>query len=321
MMNTEEFSTKFSMKKKKIWVAGNTGMVGQAIERILKKENYILLNSNNIDLRVQTNVLNWMQKNKPDIVYLAAAKVGGILANTQSPVDFIEDNLLISINIIKSSFENKVKKLIYLGSSCIYPKDLNEPIKEDKLLSGSLEETNQWYALAKISGIKVCEAYRKQYGCDFISVLPSNLYGPGDNFQENNSHVPAALIDRFHKAKIKNKKEVIVWGSGNPLREFLYVDDLAEACIYLTKNYSSAKPINIGSGEEVTIKKFSEMVKKIVNFNGKINFDKTKPDGVYRKLLNLKKIHDLGWKAKTSMENGLKKYYKWYLENYNKLRR
>lgn len=320
-MNTEEFSTKFSMKKKKIWVAGNTGMVGQAIERILKKENYILLNSNNIDLRVQTNVLNWMQKNKPDIVYLAAAKVGGILANTQSPVDFIEDNLLISINIIKSSFENKVKKLIYLGSSCIYPKDLNEPIKEDKLLSGSLEETNQWYALAKISGIKVCEAYRKQYGCDFISVLPSNLYGPGDNFQENNSHVPAALIDRFHKAKIKNKKEVIVWGSGNPLREFLYVDDLAEACIYLTKNYSSAKPINIGSGEEVTIKKFSEMVKRIVNFNGKIIFDKTKPDGVYRKLLNLKKIHDLGWRAKTTLENGLKRYYKWYVENYNKLRR
>ena len=320
-MNTEELSTKFSMKKKKIWVAGNTGMVGQAIEKILKINDYVLLDSNNIDLRIQTDVTNWMQKNKPDIVYVAAAKVGGILANTQSPVDFIEDNLLISINIIKSSFENKVKKLIYLGSSCIYPKDLNEPIKEDQLLSGPLEETNQWYALAKISGIKVCEAYRKQYGCDFISVLPSNLYGPGDNFQENNSHVPAALIDRFHEAKIKNKKEVIVWGSGNPLREFLYVDDLAEACIYLTKNYSSAKPINIGSGEEVTIKKFSEMVKKIVNFNGKINFDKTKPDGVYRKLLNLKKIHDLGWKAKTSMENGLKKYYKWYVENYNKLRR
>ena len=322
-MFMEELKKKFNLKNKKIWIAGKTGMVGKAILKQLKKKKYSikLLDSKNLDLRRQGDVESWMKKNKPNIVFLAAAKVGGILANDNYPVNFIEDNLLISLNVIRSSYYNKIEKLIYLGSSCIYPKNIKHPITEDLILSGPLEATNQWYALAKISGMKICQAYRKQYGCNFITLLPSNLYGPGDNFNKKNSHVPAALIDRFHFAKKKKNKNVLVWGSGKPLREFLYVDDMAEACIFLAENYNSEDPINVGTGKEISIKDFAKLVKKTVNFNGKICFDKTKPDGVYRKLLNVKKINKLGWIAKTSVENGLKKYYKWYLENLDQIRR
>ena len=319
----EEPRKKFNLNNKKIWIAGETGMVGKAILKQLKKKkpNNKFLNSKHLDLRRQVDVEDWMKKNKPNIIFLAAAKVGGILANNNYPVNFIEDNLLISLNVIRSSYLNKIEKLIYLGSSCIYPKGIEKPITEDLILSGPLQSTNQWYSIAKISGMKVCQAYRKQYSCDFITLLPSNLYGPGDNFSKKNSHVPAALIDRFHCAKQKKNKNVTVWGSGKPLREFLFVDDMAEACVFLAENYSSIYPINIGTGKEISIKEFAKLIQKTVNFNGKIVFDKTKPDGVYRKLLNVKKINKLGWFAKTSVEMGLKKYYKWYLDNLDNIRR
>ncbi|MBD23069.1 MAG: GDP-fucose synthetase [Alphaproteobacteria bacterium] len=319
----EELKKKIELKNKKIWIAGKTGMVGQAILRQLIKKNYNikLLDSKTLDLRRQKDVEAWMEKNKPDIVFLAAAKVGGILANDKYPVNFIEDNLLISLNVIRSSYLNKVEKLIYLGSSCIYPTNIKNPITEDLILNGSLEPTNQWYALAKISGMKICEAYRKQFGCNFITLLPSNLYGPGDNFHKQNSHVPAALIDRFHFAKEKQEKTVLVWGSGKPLREFLFVDDMAEACIFLAESYNSNEPINVGTGKEISIKEFAQLIKKTTSYKGKIIFDKTKPDGIYRKLLNVKKINKLGWIAKTTIEIGLKKYYKWYLDNLDKIRR
>ncbi len=274
-----------------------------------------------MDLTDQRKVENWMSKNKPDVIFLAAAKVGGILANKSFPVNFLEENLFINLNIIKNAFINGTKKLINLGSSCIYPKNIRHSIREEKILSGPLEETNQWYSLAKISGIKLCQAYRRQFNCDFISVMPSNLYGPGDNFNPLNSHVPAALVDRFHVAKINNFEKVKVWGSGKPLREFLYVEDLASACIFLAENYSSEEPINVGTGEEISIKNFAQLIKKIVGFRGKIIFDKTKPDGVYKKVLNTEKVNRLGWNPETSLESGLRKYYKWYLENIKDIRR
>ena len=316
-----EQKKKIELKNKKIWIAGMTGMVGQAILRQFKKKknNFKLLNYNHLDLIRQTDVEAWMKKNKPDIIFLAAAKVGGIFANDKYPVDFIEDNLLISLNVIRSSYLNKVKKLVYLGSSCIYPKNIEQPITENLILSGALEPTNQWYALAKISGMKICEAYRKQFGCNFITLLPSNLYGPGDNFNLKNSHVPAALMDRFHFAKEKKKKYVSVWGSGKPLREFLFVDDMAEACVFLAEKYNLKEPINVGTGKEASIEQFATLIKKVVSYNGK-SFLK-KPDGAYRKLLNVKKINKLGWFAKTSVEKGLKKYYKWYLNNLENIRR
>ena len=323
MIFMAEQKKKIELKNKKIWIAGITGMVGQAILRQLKKKkyNFKLLNSKHLDLRRQTDVEAWMKKNKPDIIFLAAAKVGGIFANDKYPVDFIEDNLLISLNVIRSSYLNKVKKLVFLGSSCIYPKNSEQPITENLILSGALEPTNQWYALAKISGMKICEAYRKQFGCNFITLLPSNLYGPGDNFNLKSSHVPAALMDRFHFAKEKKKKYVSVWGTGKPFREFLFVDDMAEASVFLAENYNLKEPINVGTGKEVSIEQFARLIKKVVSYNGKIVFDKKKPDGVYRKLLNVEKINKLGWSAKTSVEIGLKKYYKWYLNNLDQIRR
>ncbi len=323
MIFMAEQKKKIELKNKKIWIAGMTGMVGQAILRQLKKKkyNFKLLNSKHLDLRRQIDVEAWMKKNKPDIIFLAAAKVGGIFANDKYPVEFIEDNLLISLNVIRSSYLNKVKKLVFLGSSCIYPKNSEQPITENLILSGALEPTNQWYALAKISGMKICEAYRKQFGCNFITLLPSNLYGPGDNFNLKNSHVPAALMDRFHFAKEKKKKYVSVWGTGKPLREFLFVDDMAEASVFLAENYNLKEPINVGTGKEISIEQFATLIKKVVSYNGKIVFDKKKPDGVYRKLLNVEKINKLGWSAKTSVEIGLKKYYKWYLNNLDQIRR
>ena len=318
-----EENKKFCIEDKKVWVAGSTGMVGKSIIKLLKRRKCQLIFSDrkDLDLTDQRKVKNWMSKNKPDVIFLAAAKVGGILANKSFPVNFLEENLSINLNIIKNAFINGTEKLINLGSSCIYPKNIMSSIREEKILSGPLEETNQWYSLAKISGIKLCQAYRRQFNCDFISIMPSNLYGPGDNFNPLNSHVPAALVDRFHEAKINNFEEVKVWGSGKPLREFLYVEDLANACIFLAENYSSEEPINVGTGKEISIKDFALLIKKIVGFRGKIIFDKTKPDGVYKKVLNTEKVNNLGWKPETSLESGLRKYYKWYLENIKDIRR
>ena len=318
-----EENKKFFIENKKVWVAGSTGMVGKSIVKLLNRRKCQLIFSDrkDLDLTDQRKVKHWMSTNKPDVIFLAAAKVGGILANKSFPVNFLEENLLINLNIIKNAFINGTEKLIFLGSSCIYPKNIVHSIREEKILSGPLEETNQWYSLAKLSGIKLCQAYRRQFNCDFISVMPSNLYGPGDNFNPLNSHVPAALLDRFHEAKVNNFEKVKVWGSGKPLREFLYVEDLANACIFLAENYSSEEPINVGTGKEISIKDFAQLIKKIVGFRGKIIFDKTKPDGVHKKVLNTEKVNKLGWKPETSLESGLRKYYKWYLENIKDIRR
>ena len=318
-----EENKKFFIENKKVWVAGSTGMVGKSIVKLLNRRKCQLIFSDrkDLDLTDQRKVKHWMSTNKPDVIFLAAAKVGGILANKSFPVNFLEENLLINLNIIKNAFINGTEKLIFLGSSCIYPKNIVHSIREEKILSGPLEETNQWYSLAKLSGIKLCQAYRRQFNCDFISVMPSNLYGPGDNFNPLNSHVPAALLDRFHEAKVNNFEKVKVWGSGKPLREFLYVEDLANACIFLAENYSSEEPINVGTGKEISIKDFAQLIKKIVGFRGKIIFDKTKPDGVYKKVLNTEKVNKLGWNPETSLESGLRKYYKWYLENIKDIRR
>ncbi len=304
----------FKISEKKIFVAGHNGMVGRAICKKLQKENCEILTveKSNCDLRNQKEVNNWMMENKPEGVIICAAKVGGILANDSFPVDFLEDNLLIQTNLIKSSYNVRVEKLLFLGSSCIYPKEIAQPINENSLLTSSLEKTNEWYAIAKISGLKLCEAYRKQFGSDFISVMPTNLYGPGDNYDLDTSHVIPALIKKMHLAKLEQRKEVTIWGSGKPLREFMHVDDCAEGMIFLMNNYSEDSHINLGFGSEITILELAKKIKEIVGFSGKIVFDRSKPDGIKRKLLNSKKINALGWRPKIDLEEGLKKTYKDY---------
>jgi len=307
----------FSLRRKKIFVAGHNGMVGQAICKKLARENCEILtvNKSSCDLRDQREVSKWMHENKPNGVIICAAKVGGILANDSFPVDFLEDNLLIQTNIIKSSFEIKVEKLIFLGSSCIYPKETPQPIKESYLLTSSLEETNEWYAIAKITGLKLCEAYRKQFGCDFISAMPTNLYGPGDNYDLETSHVIPALIKKMHIAKLAKKKEVIIWGTGKPLREFMFVDDCADGIIFLMKEYSDNSHVNLGYGSEISILDLALKIKEVVGFSGIIVFDEKKPDGIERKLLNSKKVHDLGWKPKVNLDDGLQKTYEDFVLN------
>ena len=307
----------FSLRRKKIFVAGHNGMVGQAICKRLSKENCEILtvNKSSCDLRNQREVSQWMQENKPNGVIICAAKVGGILANDSFPVDFLEDNLLIQTNIIKSAFEIKVEKLIFLGSSCIYPKETPQPIKESYLLTSSLEETNEWYAIAKITGLKLCEAYRKQFGCDFISAMPTNLYGPGDNYDLETSHVIPALIKKMHVAKLAKKKEVIIWGTGKPLREFMFVDDCADGIIFLMKEYSDNSHINLGYGSEISILDLAMKIKEIVGFSGILVFDEKKPDGIERKLLNSKKVNDLGWKPRVNLDDGLQKTYEDFVMN------
>jgi len=299
-------------KGAKIYVSGHNGMVGSAIVRRLKKEgfsNFILKGSKELDLRNQQAVADFFAKEKPDYVFLAAAKVGGIHANNTYRGEFIYDNLMIESNVIHQSYVNKVKKLLFLGSSCIYPKFAQQPIKEDYLLEGKLEPTNEPYAIAKIAGLKMCEAYKDQYGVDFISVMPTNLYGPNDNYDLNNSHVLPALIKKFHIGKSENKPFVEIWGTGSPRREFLHVDDLADACFYLMENYSEKTLVNIGTGEDVTIKDLALMVKDIVGFEGEIKFDTSKPDGTPRKLLDVSKLHTLGWKHKINLYDGIKAVY------------
>lgn len=309
---------KILQKHSKIYVAGHNGMVGSAIVRALKNHGFsdiIVRSSKELDLTRQNEVENFFTIEKPEYVFLAAAKVGGIYANSTYPAEFIYDNLMIECNVIHASYQNKVRKLLFLGSSCIYPKLSPQPIKEEYLLSGYLEPTNEAYAIAKISGIELCKFYREQYGCDFISVMPTNLYGPNDNFHPENSHVLPALIRKFHEAKINNYDKVVVWGTGKARREFLYVDDLAEACIFLMKEYSGETHLNIGTGMDLEIKELAEIIKNIVNYKGEIVYDFLKPDGTPQKLLDVSKINKIGWKAKTDLLDGITKTYQWYVNN------
>ncbi|MBG9375486.1 GDP-L-fucose synthase [Panacibacter sp. DH6] len=299
-------------KGDKIYIAGHRGMVGGAIKRNLEKEGYtniVTRTSGELDLRSQAAVQLFFEAEKPAYVFLAAAKVGGIMANNTYRAEFLYDNLMIETNIIHAAYTNGVKKLMFLGSSCIYPKLAPQPLKEDYLLTGTLEYTNEPYAIAKIAGIKLCEAYRDQYGCNFISAMPTNLYGVGDNYHPQNSHVLPALIRKFHEARENSAPAVTVWGSGKPMREFLYADDLAEACIYLMQHYSEKQLVNIGTGEDLTIKDLAELVKKVVGYTGEIVFDASKPDGTPRKLMDVSKLNGLGWKHHTTLEEGIKLAY------------
>jgi GDP-L-fucose synthase len=310
-------------KDSKIYIAGHRGMVGSAIHRKLQEKgftNFVLKTSKELDLRNQQAVSDFFVTEKPEYVFLAAAKVGGIIANNTYRADFLYENLAIQNNVIHSAYENKVTKLMFLGSSCIYPKLAPQPLKEDYLLSGFLEETNEPYAIAKIAGIKLCEAYRTQYGCDYISVMPTNLYGPNDNYDLQNSHVLPAMIRKFHEAKVSNNQEVNLWGTGSPMREFLHADDLAEACVYLMENYSDSEFINVGTGTDVTIKELAETVKEIVGFEGNLNWDTTKPDGTPRKLMDVSRLHAQGWKHKIDLKEGIGLAYQDFLQHHDALR-
>jgi len=305
-------------KSSKIYIAGHTGLVGSNLTRTLKDqgyENLIYRGFNELDLTDQKATLNFFNTEKPEYVFLAAAKVGGIYANNTYPAEFIYQNLAIETNIINSAYLSNIKKLLFLGSSCIYPRECTQPIKEEYLLTGPLEETNKPYAIAKIAGIIMSQSYNRQYGTQFISVMPTNLYGPGDNFDLNSSHVLPALLRKFHEAKISNAKEVVMWGTGSPLREFLHVYDLADACIHLMNTYKESDIVNIGTGKDLTIRELAEMIKKIVGFTGEIVNDTSKPDGTPRKILDVSKIHSLGWRHKIELEEGIESTYKWFLES------
>ena len=309
-------------KNSKIFVAGHNGLVGSAIVRKLEKQNFnniLKKTRQELDLLNNKAVENFFKKEKPEYVFLAAAKVGGILANKQYPAEFIMENLNIENNIIHNAYLNDIKKLLFLGSSCIYPRECPQPIKENYFLEGKLEPTNQPYAIAKIAGIIMCQSYNKQYGTNYISLMPTNLYGPNDNFNTENSHVLPSMIRKFYEAK-QNRSPVKLWGTGKAMREFLHVDDLADACIFLMDKYNDAEIINIGTGKDITIKELAEKIQKIVGFEGKIEWDNSKPDGTPRKLLDVSKIQDLGWKHKITMSNGLNNTYKWFLKNYSNLK-
>jgi GDP-L-fucose synthase len=307
----------FELRGKSVYVAGHRGMVGSAIARRLEREDVklVTVDRREVDLRSQAAVFDWFAKARPQIVFLAAAKVGGIVANDTLRAEFIYDNIAIAANVIHAAHQNGAEKLMFLGSSCIYPKLAPQPLREDSVLTGPLEPTNEPYAIAKIAGIKMVEAYRAQYGCDFISVMPTNLYGPGDNYHPELSHVVAALIRRFHEAKVSGAKNVVVWGTGTPRREFLYVDDMADACVHLMKTYSGAELVNIGTGEDITIAEFARVVAEIVGYRGEISFDTSRPDGTPRKLLDVSRLEGLGWRATTSLQDGLKRAYAAYLSH------
>ncbi len=313
-------SNKFQQvnKSDKIYVAGHRGMVGSAISRKLNAEGYnnlVLRTSSELDLRDQQAVLHFFERERPDYVILAAARVGGIVANNTYRAEFIYDNLVIQNNVIHSAYLAETKKLLFLGSSCIYPKLASQPLKEEYLLTGLLEHTNEPYAIAKIAGIKMCDAYRDQYGCNFISVMPTNLYGPNDNYDLNTSHVLPAFIRKFHEAKMRKDPSVVIWGTGKPKREFMHADDLADACLFLMQKYNEPGLINVGTGKDQTISELANVVKKIVGFDGDIKHDVSKPDGTPRKLLDVSKLHALGWKARISLEDGLRMVYQEYFES------
>ena len=308
---------KMKLTGKKIFIAGHNGLVGSSLVREMNSLGIepLTVEKEDLDLLYQDRVEKWFEENKPEIVVLAAARVGGIYANDNYPVQFILENLRIQTNVIESCFKYKVQKLLFLGSSCIYPKASPQPIKEEYLLSSKLEPTNESYAVAKIAGLKLCQAYRKQYGCNFFAVMPTNIYGPNDNFHPVNSHVPAALMRRFHFAKIENKESVDVWGTGNARREFMYVDDLAKSCVFLLKNYSGYNPINSGTGVDISIKEFAELMREVIGFKGDIVFDNSKPDGTILKRLDTSIINDLGWRANTDLKSGIIKTYDWAIKN------
>jgi GDP-L-fucose synthase len=307
-------------KEDKIYIAGHRGMVGSAIHRKLQKEgfaNFVLRTSSELDLRHQEAVNRFFEEEKPDYVFLAAAKVGGIVANNTYRAEFLYDNLMIEANIIHAAYVHGVKKLLFLGSSCIYPKFAPQPLKEEYLLTGELEPTNEPYAIAKIAGIKLCDAYRAQYGCNFISVMPTNLYGPNDNYDLQTSHVLPAFIRKFHEAKVKGEEEVVIWGSGKPLREFLHADDLADACYFLMQHYNEPGLVNVGVGEDISIMDLAKKIAAVVGFKGRIVNDLSKPDGTPRKLMDVSKLHALGWKASISLDEGLQMVYKAFQEQYS----
>lgn len=305
-------------KNAKIYIAGHRGMVGSAIHRKLEEEgftNVITRSSKELDLRNQQAVTDFFSIEKPDYVFLAAAKVGGIVANNTYRADFLYENLMIQNNVIHNSYLNGVKKLMFLGSSCIYPKFAPQPLKEEYLLTGLLEETNEPYAIAKIAGIKMCDAYRAQYDCNFISVMPTNLYGYNDNYHPQNSHVLPALIRKFHEAKLQEKNKVVIWGTGSPFREFLFADDLADACFYLMETYNEPNLVNIGTGEDISIKDLALLIKRIIGFEGELEFDSSKPDGTPRKLMDVSKLHAAGWRHKVQLEEGIRLAYEDFLSH------
>ena len=304
-------------------MAGHRGLVGSAIVRRLQADGYnnlITRTSKELDLREQLAVRTFFAAEKPDYVILAAARVGGILANDTWPADFIYDNLMMEANVIHASYQNNVKKLLALGSTCIYPKMAAQPLKEEYLLSGPLEPTNEWYAVAKIAGIKLCQAFQRQHGCNFIAAMPTNLYGPGDNFDLEKSHVLPAMIRKFHEAKLDQSRSVTLWGTGKALREFLYVDDLADACVFLLQEYGDSEIVNIGVGDDLKIADLADMVRDVVGFEGEIVYDASKPDGTPRKLVDTTKINTLGWQAKTGLRDGIENTYRWFLDNVENLR-
>ncbi len=313
-------TAEFALRGKKVWIAGHRGMVGSAIVRRLAGEGCEVLTAarDQLDLERQQDVEEWLATHRPDAVFVAAAKVGGILANDAHPASFLYENLMIEANIIHASYRAGVQKLLFLGSSCIYPKHAPQPMPESALLEGALEPTNQWYAVAKIAGIKLCQAYRRQHGCNFISAMPTNLYGPGDNFDLQTSHVIPALLRKAHLAKTEGSDSLAVWGSGTPRREFLYVEDLADACVHLIKVYSGEEHINIGTGTDLTIHDLALSVARTVGFEGSIKFDPSKPDGTPRKLLDVRKLDSLGWRATTPLDDGLARTYAWYREHASK---
>ena len=313
----EDEKQDYALAGKRVWVNGHRGMVGIALVRRLQSEDCEILTatSKELDLRRQADVEAWMEEYKPDAVFLCAATVGGILANDTRPAEFIYDNLAIEANVIHGAWKSGVGKLLFMGSACIYPRDAEQPMKEECLLTGPLEPTNEWYAIAKIIGIKLCQAYRKQYSADFISAQPINLYGPGDRFDLENSHVVPALMLKAHAAKTEGRASMDVWGSGNPVREFLYVDDVADALVFLMRNYSGAIQMNVGLGADLSIRELAETIIKVVGFEGELVFDTSKPDGTPRKFLDTTRLNALGWAASTSLEQGLEQTYAWFLEN------
>jgi GDP-L-fucose synthase len=306
----------YNLQGKRVWVAGHRGMVGSAIVRRLEQEDceVLTVGRDTVDLANQAQTSEWILENRPQAVFLAAAKVGGILANDTRPAEFLYDNLMIETNIIDASYRAGVEKLLFLGSSCIYPKFAEQPIKEEALLTGSLEPTNEWYAIAKIAGIKLTQAYRKQYSCDFISAMPTNLYGPGDNFDLNSSHVLPALLRKAHEAKVRGDKKITIWGTGTPRREFLHADDCADALIFLMKNYSDDSHINVGSGEDISILELAELICKIVGFEGDVKYDLSKPDGTPRKLMSAERLRTMGWTPSLHLEAGVKATYESFLD-------
>lgn len=311
-------SAPFDLNGKRVWVAGHTGMVGAAIVRALSRFSCEVLTarSRELDLRRQDAVESWMARAKPDAVFLAAATVGGIKSNNMRPAEFLYDNLMIEGNVVEAARRNGIAKLMLLGSSCIYPRDASQPLTEDALLTGPLEPTNEWYAIAKIAGIKLCQSYRRQYGCDFVSVMPTNLYGEGDNFDPEHSHVMPGLIRKMHDAKAAGRKEILAWGTGTPRREFLHVDDMASACVFLMQTYSGEGHVNVGTGNDITIRELIEMIRRVVGFEGDVRFDASQPDGTPRKLLDVSRLHALGWRHSIELEDGLRRTYDWFRSNY-----